>query len=414
MRIRGFEYVLFSVAIAILILIGVLFFTGAQVARAGPGELFVKPNGTGVLCTQAQPCPLATALGEALQGDIIYLAQGSYTGSGGAVVTLTKSISLYGGWDGAPTGQIKRNPNSYQTILDGQDQRRVVSINGAVSPVIDGFTITNGRDSYGAGIYSSNASPVISNNGINNNVALFNGGGIYTSSGSPVITSNTILNNSAVYGGGLNSSDGIVNFNGNYLAGNQADYGGGVNVMGSSFTGTANKIVDNHGGSAWIVSGSQDRHMLAANNLLANNDGTAFTIYQYQADLIHNTIVGNLSNAVNSAYSATVTLTNNIIAGNQAQSIFTWANAMVSGRNNLFWGNKSNSFTGENPVLADPKFVNLSQEDYHLQMGSPALDAGALSSINTDLDDQPRDDGCPDIGAYELKQWRNYLPFAGR
>jgi hypothetical protein len=414
MQNRAFEYVLSSIAIAILVVIGVLCFAGAQVARAEPGKLFVKQSGTGSACTQAQPCLLETALGKALQGDIIYLSQGTYTGSGGAVVTLTKSIGLYGGWDGAPTGQIKRNPNTYQTILDGQNQRRVISITGVVSPVIDGFTITNGRDSYGGGIYSSNASPVISNNVINRNVALFNGGGIYTSSGSPIITSNTILNNTAAYGGGLNSSDGTVNFNGNYLAGNQADYGGGLNVMGSAFTGTANKIVDNHGGSAWIVSGSQDRHMLAANNLLANNDGTAFTIYQYQADLIHNTIVGNLSNAVNSAYTATVTLTNNIIARNQAQSIFTWANATVSGSNNLFWENKSNSFTGQNPVLADPKFVNSSQENYHLQMGSPALDAGAPSPINTDLDGQPREVGRPDIGAYELKQWRNYLPFAGR
>jgi hypothetical protein len=414
MQTRGFGYVLYSGAIAALILIGVLSLASAQVARADPGQLFVKPSGTGALCTQAQPCRLGTALGKALQGDVIYLAQGTYTGSGGAVIALAKSVSLYGGWDGAPAGPIKRNPKTHESILDGQDQRRVISINGAISPVIDGFTITHGRDSLGGGIYSSNASPVISNNVINSNLALLNGGGIYTSSGSPVITSNTITSNSAVYGGGLNSSDGVLTFHGNYVAGNQADYGGGLNVVRSTFTGTANRIVDNHAGSAWIVSGSQDAHMLAANNLLANNDGTAFTIYQYKADLIHNTMVGNLSNAVNSAYTATVNLTNNIIAGSQDQSIFTWANATVSGSNNLFWGNESDSFTGQHPVLADPKFVNLSQEDYHLQFGSPASDAGAPSTINTDLDGQPRDDGHPDIGAYELKQWHSYLPFAGK
>ncbi|HZD57987.1 MAG TPA: right-handed parallel beta-helix repeat-containing protein [Anaerolineales bacterium] len=414
MQTRGFRYFLHSIATAALILIGVLSFTGAQVAQAAPGQLFVKPNGTGTLCTQAQSCALGTALGKALQGDSIYLAQGTYTGSGGAVVALAKSLSLYGGWDGVPTGAIKRDPKTYESILDGQDQRRVISISGAISPLIDGFTITRGRDSLGGGIYSSNASPVISNNVIKSNVALLNGGGIYTSLGSPLITANTITSNSAVYGGGLNSNDGDVTFHGNYVAGNQADYGGGLNVIRSTFTGTANRIVDNHGSSTWIVSGSQGGQMLAANNVLANNDGTAFTIYQYNADLIHNTIVANQSNAVNSAYAATVTLTNNILAGNQDQSIFTWANATVSGSHNLFWGNASDAFTGQHAVLADPKFVNSSQEDYHLRFGSPASDAGVLSTIHTDLDGRPRDDGRPDIGAYELKQWHRYLPFAGK
>jgi hypothetical protein len=95
---------------------------------AAPGDLFVTTTGSGPTCTQASPCDLQTALSQAAAGDTVYVASGVYTGTGMQVIQLSKSITLYGGWDGAPGGAIVHDPSAYPTTLDGQGQRRVVYI----------------------------------------------------------------------------------------------------------------------------------------------------------------------------------------------------------------------------------------------------------------------------------------------
>ncbi|MFA5057401.1 MAG: choice-of-anchor Q domain-containing protein [Opitutaceae bacterium] len=62
------------------------------------------------------------------------------------------------------------------------------------------------------------------------------------------------------------------------------------------------------------------------------------------------------------------------------------------------------SFTGKDAhsQAADPLFVNAGAHDYHLQAGSPCVDAGADTGIADDGDGRPRPAGRgPDIGAYE-------------
>ena len=106
-------------AIGVLFVFGlVLLLDGTSPSvRADPGVLFVAASGTGTACSQAEPCALDTALGQATDGDVIYVAQGTYTGSGDAVVSIHKSVALYGGWDGSPSGPIIRDPDAYPTPL---------------------------------------------------------------------------------------------------------------------------------------------------------------------------------------------------------------------------------------------------------------------------------------------------------
>jgi len=58
---------------------------------------------------------------------------------------------------------------------------------------------------------------------------------------------------------------------------------------------------------------------------------------------------------------------------------------------------------GTNQIGADPKFVNTSSYDFHLQSGSPAIDSGiTLAAVTTDIDGIARPQGTAlDLGARE-------------
>jgi hypothetical protein len=177
-----YKHIVFSMVTSGLLLVGLfLFLNGtSQIARADPGDLFVTPTGSGTACTQAQPCILQTALAQVADGNTIYVAEGTYTGIGGAVVTFAKSITLYGGWDGSPTGFVVRDPDAYPTVLDGEGAGRVVYISGPVAPVLDGLVIRHGNAT-GLGGYSSYDA----------------GGGVYIYEANALINHCTIINNNA-------------------------------------------------------------------------------------------------------------------------------------------------------------------------------------------------------------------------
>src|SRR5512136_779423 len=104
MNLSKSKYIALSLAASGLLLAALfLLLSGTiQTASAAPGEWFVTPGGGGN-CSQGSPCDLEDALSAAAGGDAIYIAEGNYTGTGGAVITLTQSITLYGGWDGTTT-----------------------------------------------------------------------------------------------------------------------------------------------------------------------------------------------------------------------------------------------------------------------------------------------------------------------
>jgi hypothetical protein len=72
----------------------------------------------------------------------------------------------------------------------------------------------------------------------------------------------------------------------------------------------------------------------------------------------------------------------------------------ISGSNNIWHGNGVGPSATSANINADPKFVNLSGRDFHLQNTSPAIDAGISVSLTVDRDGVRRS-GTIDIGAYE-------------
>ena len=294
------------------------------------------------------------------------------------------------------------------TYLDAQGAGRVIDINGSITPTVRCFTLTGGHANTGAGINVNNASATIASNIITNNVADSYGGGINVESAGVVITANAVLSNSATNGGGgIELTGATATLGNNRIAENRATYGGGLELDKASVTATANLVIHNQSSSAWMISGAGDYKLVAVNNAVVNNDGAAFRIYNYRADLVHNTIVSNTGNAVEGYYTATLVLTNNVIAYNTGAGIFSGSGGSAVATYNLFWGNSSDPITGTHAVLGNPDLLT---DGYHIGPGSAAINAGVDAGVTTDIDGDPRPIGpLPDIGADERRMYV-YLP----
>jgi hypothetical protein len=340
---QKFAHMIYSFVLGFLFLVSVFLLSSSpqSPARAIPVNLFVTPGGGGD-CSQANPCDLQTALDNAFDYDTLYVAQGSYTGSGDVVISLTKSIKLVGGWDGSPEGMPIRDPVTYTSTLDGEGFRRVIYVGESTTPTIDGFTITRGNATglgggtfddgdAGGGIYSLNAAPVLQNNTISNNIASSVsvtrsfGGGIYIKSDSfkAVVSNNDVISNSAgidtkqgdggglylysraivkdnnfqdnkacsqcphSYGGGLyiaftTSGCDIIN---NTFENNQAFRGGGLLFFWSAIHLTGNTIIKNtatdYGGGvlSWYDGGSEiDANTILSNTAVSDGGGVLFRV----------------------------------------------------------------------------------------------------------------------------------------
>lgn len=273
-------------------------------------ELFVSPAGAGSACTRSAPCTLQSALAKAVNGDTIYVAGGTYTGSGGAVITLTKSISLLGGWDGGTAGAVVRDPEAHPAVLDGQHLRRVMIISGTIAPSIDGFVMTHGNATgmmahcpgihgtpggCGGGIMVVDASPLIANNVIINNIgasthanqAGYGGGLLLNNADGAVISGNLIISNTARVsgigdGGGLHLWGSDAEVRGNVVHDNYAcrssgfAFGAGMSVVAGAPVVVGNELRDN-----WATPSGTDR------------EGAGLYTYSDVGTYLDNTIVEN-------------------------------------------------------------------------------------------------------------------------
>jgi hypothetical protein len=172
---------------------------------------------------------LQQAFSSAFSGDTIRVADGTYKPGSGTITTVTfqlkNGVTIQGGYAGygAPNPDA-RDVTANKTILSGllstsgsitYYAQHVVTGSGTNSTaVLDGFTITQGNSTSGAGnngggLYNVSGSPTINDCTFLSNCARINsqtgggfGGAIYNSASSPNITNCTLLENQADSGGG--------------------------------------------------------------------------------------------------------------------------------------------------------------------------------------------------------------------
>ena len=266
-----------------------LLLAACAVVAARPAaavDLFVKPAGSGGTCAQSSPCTLATALATASADDRVLLAGGVYTGPGTEVVLLDKAVALLGGWSGAPSGEVARDPVAYESVIDGQGARRGVKITSGAA-LLDGVTVRNGDASgqrecatgqlagCGGGILVTGWEVTVSHCRIESNTA-----------DSTVPAEWAVGLGGGIAGAGANS----LQITGNTITGNvgsalNAGQGGGIALVGCSDARIAgNRIVGNTASlsgslSCWgggiALEGSGARVEVEDNLLLGNRAGLA-------------------------------------------------------------------------------------------------------------------------------------------
>jgi hypothetical protein len=335
-----------------------------------------------------------------------------------------------------------------------------IIMNNVVSNNVAAVSTVN-HSASGGGIclvYPSGA--VISGNLLISNTASLGergrGGGIHLEIPNNVsVMSNQILSNTATthdslygWGGGLSiEGGGAGTVQGNRIAGNRTNGGGGGQGSGiyqwqGSITFTGNQVTGNHGGQAVLLGYSTSRFEsnqvvdndtsigvrlyygagdgpALANNVIARSGDRSFSAFglagnPLTATLVHNTLVGpgtGYGVYVESGY-VTLALTNTIVASH------TWsitntvpASSTVTADHTLFWVNDHDDIQGTNAVTGDPAFLDPGGGDYHLGLGSAAIDAGVEAGESVDIDGESRPlNLVPDIGADEA-WWREvFLP----
>ena len=353
---------------------------------------------------------LNQALAVYSNGDQIWVAKGTYyptaTTDRTATFSITKSLNLYGGFNGTETAYTMANPTANPTILSGDigisgnaadNSYHVVTFSGPGTSglTMDGFTITGGNANQG---YPASTTPSSSNTG---------GGFLELSTSnqfqSASITHCTFTSNFAVYGGGF----------GAYGDGNtSATF---YNIVYCTFT---NNAAFSGGAGAslgynndWSVS-QFDMCVFTGNTCVSSQGSVIATIYTNGTTSDMLTMVTNCV-LYNNPEPQLYNLATNGSGHLQIYTSIIW-NSVAPYTGPLYTGNNVlvdmcdlDLVTPDGSNLdVDPQFTNPAAGDFHTPHCSPLVDQGwTTASFNighTDPDGNARLLGPKtDIGLYE-------------
>lgn len=195
------------------------------------------------------PVPYPTiqsAIDSSNAGDVVIIADGTYTGSGNRDITCNKAITI----------RSKNGKQNCSIYCDGNPSspHRGFYLNGGwAGIVIEGLSVFGGWQQRGGGIYCSNGFYTIRNCSISSNAAETEGGGIYCGTDSnPTIENCSISGNyfdsiSNGTGAGIYIYNTIGSINNCTISGNDgASKGGGIYASQTIPLGISNCLITNN------------------------------------------------------------------------------------------------------------------------------------------------------------------------
>ena len=308
--------------------------------------LYVKPGANGDCLSWDTACELQTAIFNAVSGDQIWVAAGSYKPTMDtnrtAAFQLKSGVAIYGGFPAAGGDWSQRDWETYPATLSGDigvsgnnadNSYHVVKSNGVdASAILDGFTISLGyangtSNDTGGGMYNRNSSPTLSNVTFSGNTASNHGGGMSNFGGSASLSNVTFIGNTATRSGG-----GMYNYNNSATLSNVTfidnlatnDGGGMFNSQSSStlsditFSGNT---AGSFGGGMYNLQGNPTLSNVTFSSNSATNDGGGMYNNSSSPRLTNVTFSGNsAANDGGGMYNSQgdLSLTNVTFSGNSA------------------------------------------------------------------------------------------------
>ncbi len=325
---------------------------------ASSAEIFYFPKGN---------LPLQEVVNRAAPGDTIIVAPGTYPFFYESLTIINESL------------QIKSSQGPEQTVLLGRGSGPVVLFSRGSKVILDGFTITSVDsdrvlDLKGGGIYCApESAPVITNNVIVGNRAVF-GGAIYCDTlSAPVIHNNTIVKNSAsVTGGGVFSFRSSAIISNNRLVENEAaNSGGAIGGYRDNSRITNNIIWKNRAGFGGGISCDRSSTEISNNTIVLNNAG-------YGGGIV--------------VEKGSVRLTNLILWHNTKDELYLKQVGPSARPSYSLIGD--GAFRGINGnISGDPLFENVETGDFQLRPDSPGINSGSIDPFYTDVDGSFNDMG---------------------
>lgn len=386
----------------IFTLLMLLFFTVSSYCQ----DVFVDQNATGSNDGTSWAnayTTITSALTNAADGNIIHVAKGTYTGEASATAfTIGNTMTLMGGY---PSGGGTQDIANNETILDGQNARRVLNITKATT--LNGLTIQNGaEDAFdGAGIRFA-SSCTVENCIIKDNATSKSssgtvlGGGVYAAFN--LVVYNTIFTNNSVSATNATATDevrgGAIYVKGTFKAYNCSFY----NNTASSDAGIAK------GGALYVSKQSEFYNCLITKNTATStisSDGAGFYASgtagsSSKAIRVRNSIL--LENTASTDGGSTYTSNEYSING-PSVGFFTAINSLIDGE--FLDGNGNSDNIDDSLGAFDPMFTDKVNNDYTLQSTSALINSGADSFNNTtaDLAGNTRIVETIDIGPFEFQ-----------